>query len=273
MICQEQQPRKRDLAVQISPNLSRCFRKPLRSLWQISFLLFKNFRQILSFNQNLNKNSSADWSFWNLRGKAIKINDFAFSSNSLKKIPDALESLHVPTSEVTRLIEDYVGENESRCRGLIISGYPRSLTDLWHYLEHGVGRVDGAVLLNWHEDAIQAQIEYGASQGQVDLATARSEWKHFKKNVIPVAEYFDSKQLLYVVSRTGLLYIHMYKYFKRNGTLVNNAQWLKLMPLSCPFLNRIPAFKILSRAQCLKITQNAPFELSYRGILHHFLSF
>ena len=108
----------------------------------------------------------------------------------------------MPTPEVTRLIEEYVVENESRCRGLIISGYPRSLADLWHYLEHGVGRVDGAVLLNWHEDAVQAQIEYGASQGQVDLATARTEWKHFKKNVIPVAEYFDSKQLLYVVSNT-----------------------------------------------------------------------
>ena len=44
---------------------------------QISFLLFKHYRQILSFNQNIKKNSSADWSVWNLRGKAIKTNDFA----------------------------------------------------------------------------------------------------------------------------------------------------------------------------------------------------
>ena len=118
--------------------------------------------------------------------------------------PDPAESLHVPSPEVTRLIEDYVRENESRLRSLIISGYPRSLNDLWHYLEHGIGRVDGAVLLNWREEAVQAQIEYGASQGQVDLETARNEWKHFKKHVIPVAEYFDAKQMLYVVSDAAL---------------------------------------------------------------------
>ena len=29
-------------------------------------------RQILSYNQNINKNSSADWSVWNLRGKTTK---------------------------------------------------------------------------------------------------------------------------------------------------------------------------------------------------------
>ena len=110
----------------------------------------------------------------------------------------------MPSPEVTRLIEDYVRENESRLRSLIISGYPRSLNDLWHYLEHGIGRVDGAVLLNWREEAVQAQIEYGASQGQVDLETARNEWKHFKKHVIPVAEYFDAKQMLYVVSDAAL---------------------------------------------------------------------
>ena len=90
-------------------------------------------------------------------------------------------------------------ENEARSRGLIISGYPRSSSDLWHYLEH-VGRIDGVILLNWHEEAVQAQIEYGASEGQVELEAARAEWKHFKKHVIPVAEYFDFKQLLYVVS-------------------------------------------------------------------------
>ena len=32
----------------------------------------KNSRQILSLNPNINKNSSADWSVWNLRGKKIK---------------------------------------------------------------------------------------------------------------------------------------------------------------------------------------------------------
>ena len=84
-------------------------------------------------------------------------------------------------SEVTKLIQDYVRLHE--CKGLIISGYPRTSGELWHFLNH-VGRVDGVILLNWHEENMQAQIEYGASQGQVELEAARAEWNHFKKYVV-----------------------------------------------------------------------------------------
>ena len=42
-------------------------------------------RQILSYNQNKNKNSSADWSVWNLRGKTIKTKKNSEFSNIVKK--------------------------------------------------------------------------------------------------------------------------------------------------------------------------------------------
>ena len=39
-----------------------------------------------------------------------------------------------------------------------------------------------------------------AKHGVVDLSDAKLELQHFKNQGIPVAEYFDFKQLLYVVS-------------------------------------------------------------------------
>ncbi len=84
-------------------------------------------------------------------------------------------------------------------QGFLISGYPRHMGDVQDYLEH-IGRVDGVILLNWHEGALSTQIEYGAKKGQVDLKVAKAELQHFKNHVIPVAEFFDFKQLLYVVS-------------------------------------------------------------------------
>ena len=60
--------------------------------------------------------------------------------------------------------------------------------------------MDGVILINWHDEAIKAQIEYGAKEGQIELQPAKAELRHFKKHVISVAQYFDFKQLLYVVS-------------------------------------------------------------------------
>ena len=62
-----------------------------------------------------------------------------------------------------------------------------------------IGRVDGAILLNWHDDALQAQIDYGAKEGHIKMSAAKTELRHFKRHVVPVAEFFDFKQLLYVV--------------------------------------------------------------------------
>ena len=83
-------------------------------------------------------------------------------------------------------------------KGFVVSGYPRDTADLQSYLDH-VARIDGVILLNWRELAIVKQIEFGAKQGFVNLAAAKAELRHFKRHVIPVAEFFDYKQLLFVV--------------------------------------------------------------------------
>ncbi len=56
------------------------------------------------------------------------------------------------------------------------------------------------ILLNWQDSTLETQIEYGAKIGEIELEAAKNELSNFKRNVIPVAEYFDYKQLLYVVS-------------------------------------------------------------------------
>ena len=48
--------------------------KPER--YKKNFETCQKIRQILSKNQNINKNSNADWSVWELRGKAIKTKVF-----------------------------------------------------------------------------------------------------------------------------------------------------------------------------------------------------
>ena len=126
--------------------------------------------------------------------------------------------LKLPTKEVTDLLETSLMQNE-KARGFIISGFPRDSIDLTTYLER-VGRVDGVILLNWHESAILTQIDFGAKQGMVDLDDANTELLHFKKEGIPVAEYFDYKQQLYVV-RNFFRKIYYCQYdFK-----ITNAQW------------------------------------------------
>ena len=42
--------------------------------------------------------------------------------------------------------------------------------------------------------------------GGIDIDAAKTELKAFKKHVIPVAEYFDYKRLLYVVIILLLLF-------------------------------------------------------------------
>ena len=76
-----------------------------------------------------------------------------------------------------------------------------------NYLDR-LERVDGVILINWHDEAIKAQIEYGAKEGQIQLQAAKAELRHYKKHVISVAQYFDFKQLLYVVGNFHFLRTH-----------------------------------------------------------------
>lgn len=64
-----------------------------------------------------------------------------------------------------------------------------------------IGRLDGVILLNWDDSTLERQIEYGVKMGEIEFEAAKAELRNFRRNVIPVAEYFDYKQLLYVVSR------------------------------------------------------------------------
>ena len=57
------------------------------------------------------------------------------------------------------------------------------------------------ILLNWDDSTLERQIEYGVKMGEIEFEAAKAELRNFRRNVIPVAEYFDYKQLLYVVSR------------------------------------------------------------------------
>mgnify|MGYP001191370869 FL=1 len=88
-----------------------------------------------------------------------------------------------------------------------MSGYPRNTADLLNYLDR-LERVDGVILINWHDEAIKAQIEYGAKEGQIQLQAAKAELRHYKKHVISVAQYFAFKQLLYVVGNFHFLRTH-----------------------------------------------------------------
>ena len=72
------------------------------------------------------------------------------------------------------------------------------MVDTSEYLEM-VGRVDAVILLNWHLETLEQQIEYGAQLGEVSLDMAKVELNNFKKHVLSVAEFFDSKQMLFLV--------------------------------------------------------------------------
>ena len=68
-----------------------------------------------------------------------------------------------------------------------------------------IGRLDGVILLDWLDITLERQIEYGSKEGQIDLDMAKLELRNFRKNVIPGAEYFDYKRLLYVVRKQNII--------------------------------------------------------------------
>jgi hypothetical protein len=47
---------------------------------------------------------------------------------------------------------------------------------------------------------LERQIDYGAKLGHVVLSLARMELNNFYKNVMPVADYFDQRGMMYAVS-------------------------------------------------------------------------
>ena len=109
------------------------------------------------------------------------------------------EALRVSANDATdALVAAFKSDAGSTTSAYILSGYPRNTADLLNYLDR-LERVDGVILINWHDEAIKAQIEYGAKEGQIQLEAAKAELRHYKKHVISVAQYFDFKQLLYVV--------------------------------------------------------------------------
>lgn len=83
--------------------------------------------------------------------------------------------------------------------GFIVSGYPRSMRDTSEYLEL-FGHIDAVVLINWHLYTLERQIQNGAKQGLISLSGAHIELDNFKRHVIPVAEFFDTKQILHLVT-------------------------------------------------------------------------
>lgn len=81
---------------------------------------------------------------------------------------------------------------------MVYSGYPRSMRDTSEYLEL-FGHIDAVVLINWHLYTLERQIQNGAKQGLISLSGAHIELDNFKRHVIPVAEFFDTKQILHLV--------------------------------------------------------------------------
>lgn len=49
---------------------------------------------------------------------------------------------------------------------------------------------------------LERQIDYGAKLGHVVLSLAKMELNNFYKNVMPVADYFDQREMLHAVSYT-----------------------------------------------------------------------
>ncbi len=111
---------------------------------------------------------------------------------------DLNETAGIPTSQVLHTLMESL-QAKKDVYGYLVSGYPRHLRDVAVYSEK-IGRIDGVILLNWTLVSLERQIEYGARLGEIDLEMAKVELRNFKKNVVPVAQYFDYKQLLYVVS-------------------------------------------------------------------------
>ena len=120
-------------------------------------------------------------------------------------------AVQVPADQVADLLARQLSDDEA-VLAHVVSGFPRTTSDLVNYLERPESRIDGVILINWHEEAIRSQVEYGAKEGQINLSAAKTELKHFKKHVIPVAEFFDFKNLLYVVSLFHNQWIYILRY-------------------------------------------------------------
>ncbi|XP_069186141.1 adenylate kinase isoenzyme 5 isoform X6 [Procambarus clarkii] len=86
-----------------------------------------------------------------------------------------------------------------RCKGYLVSGYPRHMEDVLHYNDK-LGNVDGAILLDWRESTLLSNLEAGARMGTLMLDAARKDLSEFHSKVLPVCEHFDNHGLLYVVS-------------------------------------------------------------------------
>ncbi|XP_076039604.1 adenylate kinase isoenzyme 5 isoform X2 [Oratosquilla oratoria] len=87
----------------------------------------------------------------------------------------------------------------SRSKGFLVSGYPRSLEDINTYTEK-LGKIDGAILLDWQESTLLHTMEVGSRLGEVVLEAARKELADFHTRVLPVCEYLDNLGVLFVVA-------------------------------------------------------------------------
>ena len=142
------------------------------------------------------------------------------------------------------------------------------MRDTSEYLEL-VGRVDGVILLNWHLNTLERQIEYGAQLGEVELAAAKVELGNFKKHVIPVAEFFDHKQILHLVTgdrKPDLVYTDFAKVFQKIVESDNRVGIIQTTPFLLPIFPLNLRFFLLSPF--------LPYPISFPAILQSFfLSF
>lgn len=118
--------------------------------------------------------------------------------NTMLKGTELRDSHVIPTRQITATLMASI-KSKPGAEGFLVSGYPRNMRDTSEYLEL-LGKIDGVILLNWHLQTLERQIEYGAQLGEVELASAKVELGNFKKHVLPVAEFFDSKQMLHLVT-------------------------------------------------------------------------
>ncbi|XP_069690528.1 adenylate kinase isoenzyme 5 isoform X2 [Periplaneta americana] len=81
----------------------------------------------------------------------------------------------------------------------LVSGYPRNMRDVVEYSEK-IQVVNGVILVSWRQKVLERQIDYGAKLGHVVLSLAKMELNNFYKNVMPVADYFDQRGMLYAVN-------------------------------------------------------------------------
>merc|ERR1719507_2729329 len=112
-------------------------------------------------------------------------------------LSNSVDTSALSTTRVTGALLAWM-QNKQEAAGFLVSGFPRNIDDTKEF-QRAYGRVDAVLLLNWHLHTLERQIEHGARAGEVDLHTAMLELAGFKRQVIPVAEHFDHRQLLHLV--------------------------------------------------------------------------